>query len=212
MNVNLSEPPRLVSTRIAGEVMLLSSEPGATMRKWRELVAVYQMRLSDKMVVSASVISDYESGRGRAQEPSLCGDSCGPSSSLMKNEEADSSMNSQSLQVHPPTRSLTSANSQCLFVSSICAEQSKGKVSRAWTSMLRKSKATQSWMRKKLLRLSQTRVLPTVWSFDRACTCFHKHRKRHLADACRTSQQPQTPFGDLPRHNARRVLDTVGRV
>jgi putative transcriptional regulator len=33
------------------------------MRKWRELFAVSQMRLSDKMVVSSSVISDYESGR-----------------------------------------------------------------------------------------------------------------------------------------------------
>jgi putative transcriptional regulator len=33
------------------------------MRKWRELFAVSQMRLSDKMTVSSSVISDYESGR-----------------------------------------------------------------------------------------------------------------------------------------------------
>jgi len=33
------------------------------MRKWRELFAVSQMRLSDKMIVSGSVISDYESGR-----------------------------------------------------------------------------------------------------------------------------------------------------
>jgi putative transcriptional regulator len=33
------------------------------MRKWRELFAVSQMRLADKMVLSSSVISDYESGR-----------------------------------------------------------------------------------------------------------------------------------------------------
>jgi putative transcriptional regulator len=33
------------------------------MRKWRELFAVSQTRLSDKMLVSSSVISDYESGR-----------------------------------------------------------------------------------------------------------------------------------------------------
>jgi len=33
------------------------------MRKWRELFAVSQMSLSEKMVVSSSVISDYESGR-----------------------------------------------------------------------------------------------------------------------------------------------------
>jgi putative transcriptional regulator len=33
------------------------------MRKWRELFAVSQITLSEKMVVSSSVISDYESGR-----------------------------------------------------------------------------------------------------------------------------------------------------
>ena len=59
-----SPSPRdsVLARRIAGEI-ILSSKPGATMRKWRELFAVSQMRLSDKMVVSASVISDYESGR-----------------------------------------------------------------------------------------------------------------------------------------------------
>jgi putative transcriptional regulator len=52
----------VLARRIAGEI-ILSSKPGAAMRKWRELFAVSQMRLSDKMVVSSSVISDYESGR-----------------------------------------------------------------------------------------------------------------------------------------------------
>jgi len=52
----------VLARRIAGEI-ILSNKPGATMRKWRELFAVSQMRLSDKMVVSSSVISDYESGR-----------------------------------------------------------------------------------------------------------------------------------------------------
>jgi len=52
----------VLARRIAGEI-ILSSKPGATMRKWRELFAVSQMQLSDKMVVSSSVISDYESGR-----------------------------------------------------------------------------------------------------------------------------------------------------
>ena len=33
------------------------------MRKWRELFAVSQMSLSEKMTLSSSVISDYESGR-----------------------------------------------------------------------------------------------------------------------------------------------------
>jgi putative transcriptional regulator len=52
----------VLARRVAGEI-ILSSKPGATMRKWRELFAVSQMRLSEKMVVSSSVISDYESGR-----------------------------------------------------------------------------------------------------------------------------------------------------
>ncbi|MEM4703839.1 MAG: transcriptional regulator [Candidatus Bathyarchaeia archaeon] len=52
----------VLARRIAGEV-ILSNKPGATMRKWRELFAVSQMSLSEKMVVSSSVISDYESGR-----------------------------------------------------------------------------------------------------------------------------------------------------
>ena len=36
------------------------------MRKWRELFAVSQISLSDKMVLSSSVISDYESGRRKS--------------------------------------------------------------------------------------------------------------------------------------------------
>jgi len=36
------------------------------MRKWRELFAVSQITLSGKMVLSASVISDYESGRRKS--------------------------------------------------------------------------------------------------------------------------------------------------
>src|SRR3990170_2177124 len=52
----------VLARRIAGEV-ILSSKPGATMRKWRELFAVSQMSLSEKMLLSSAVISDYESGR-----------------------------------------------------------------------------------------------------------------------------------------------------
>lgn len=56
----------VLARRIAGEI-ILSSKPGATMRRWRELFAVSQMRLSEKMVVSSpSVISDYESGRRKS--------------------------------------------------------------------------------------------------------------------------------------------------
>jgi putative transcriptional regulator len=55
----------VLARRIAGEI-ILSSKPGATMRKWRELFAVSQMSLSDKMMLSSSVISDYESGRRKS--------------------------------------------------------------------------------------------------------------------------------------------------
>jgi len=55
----------VLARRIAGEV-ILSSKPGATLRKWRELFAVSQISLSEKMLLSASVISDYESGRRKS--------------------------------------------------------------------------------------------------------------------------------------------------
>lgn len=56
----------VLARRIAGEI-ILSSKPGATMRKWRELFAISQMSLSEKMVVSSSsLISDYESGRRKS--------------------------------------------------------------------------------------------------------------------------------------------------
>jgi putative transcriptional regulator len=55
----------VLARRIAGEI-ILSSKPGATMRKWRELFAVSQMSLSERMSLSSSVISDYESGRRKS--------------------------------------------------------------------------------------------------------------------------------------------------
>jgi putative transcriptional regulator len=62
MSASPSARESVLARRIAGEI-ILSNKPGATMRKWRELFTVSQMSLSDKMVVSSSVISDYESGR-----------------------------------------------------------------------------------------------------------------------------------------------------
>jgi putative transcriptional regulator len=55
----------VLARRIAGEI-ILSGKPGATMRKWRELFAVSQLNLSEKMGLSSSVISDYESGRRKS--------------------------------------------------------------------------------------------------------------------------------------------------
>jgi putative transcriptional regulator len=55
----------VLARRIAGEI-ILSSRPGTTMRKWRELFAVSQMNLAETMGLSASVVSDYESGRRKS--------------------------------------------------------------------------------------------------------------------------------------------------
>ena len=56
----------VLARRIAGEI-IFSTRPGSTMKKWRELFAVSQMNLSEKMLLSSStVISDYESGRRKS--------------------------------------------------------------------------------------------------------------------------------------------------
>lgn len=65
--MSVSPSVRMVlARRIAGEI-ILSNRPGATMKKWRELFALSQTRLSEKMILSSpSVISDYESGRRKS--------------------------------------------------------------------------------------------------------------------------------------------------
>jgi putative transcriptional regulator len=54
-----------LARRIAGEISL-SNDPGKTMRKWREIFHVSQVTLAEKLGVSPSVISDYESGRRKS--------------------------------------------------------------------------------------------------------------------------------------------------
>jgi putative transcriptional regulator len=51
--------------KMAGEIAL-SSDPGKTMRKWREEFSVSQNELATAMEISPSVVSDYESGRRRS--------------------------------------------------------------------------------------------------------------------------------------------------
>ncbi|PSQ39820.1 transcriptional regulator, partial [Halobacteriales archaeon QS_9_68_42] len=58
----MRDPRAELAERIAGEVAL-SEDPGATLRKWREEFDVTQTDLADELDVSASVVSDYESGR-----------------------------------------------------------------------------------------------------------------------------------------------------
>jgi predicted transcriptional regulator len=81
----------VLARRIAGEI-ILSSKPGSTMKKWRELFAVSQINLSEAMGLSSSVISDYESADEKALVQihrkfvlSLC--------KSMKEKEAASSVN-----------------------------------------------------------------------------------------------------------------------
>lgn len=50
------------AAHIAGDVVV-SGNPGDSMRKWRERIAVKQAFLAKEMGISASVLSDYESGR-----------------------------------------------------------------------------------------------------------------------------------------------------
>ncbi len=54
-----------LALRIAGEIAL-AENPGATIRKWREIFRVSQKELARKLKVGPSVISDYESGRRKS--------------------------------------------------------------------------------------------------------------------------------------------------
>lgn len=54
-----------LAKRIAGEIVL-SSNPGKTIQKWRNIFKIPQRRLADEMHVMPSVISDYESDRRKS--------------------------------------------------------------------------------------------------------------------------------------------------
>lgn len=51
-----------LAKQIAGEIVI-SADPGATFRKWREDFGISQTDLANHLDISSSVISDYESGR-----------------------------------------------------------------------------------------------------------------------------------------------------
>jgi putative transcriptional regulator len=56
------DPRRSLAQQMAGEVVL-SDDPGGTLRKWRTDFDVAQTELAERLDVSPSVVSDYESGR-----------------------------------------------------------------------------------------------------------------------------------------------------
>ncbi len=52
----------VIAKRIAGDI-LLSSDPGEAVKKWREIYGLSQIDIARLMKVSPSVVSDYERGR-----------------------------------------------------------------------------------------------------------------------------------------------------
>ena len=54
-----------IKLEIAGEITL-STDPGSTMRKWREIFGISQVRLSKHLGITVSTISDYEANRRKS--------------------------------------------------------------------------------------------------------------------------------------------------
>ncbi len=50
---------------ISGEIVM-SDDPGKTMKKWREEFSLTQKDLADRLKINTSVISDYETGRRKS--------------------------------------------------------------------------------------------------------------------------------------------------
>jgi len=61
----ISNARGLLAEKIAGEITL-SQNPGETLRKWRRNFGITQTDLSNRLGISPSVISDYESGRRKS--------------------------------------------------------------------------------------------------------------------------------------------------
>jgi len=54
-----------IKMEIAGEISL-SDDPGATMRKWREIFSISQVELAKHLGITVSTISDYEGNRRKS--------------------------------------------------------------------------------------------------------------------------------------------------
>ncbi|MEM0135755.1 MAG: helix-turn-helix domain-containing protein, partial [Thermoplasmatales archaeon] len=65
MNEEVEDVSETIMFNISGEIVM-SNDPGKTIRKWREEFNVTQKELSNKMHVNTSVISDYETGRRKS--------------------------------------------------------------------------------------------------------------------------------------------------
>ncbi|MEM4118918.1 MAG: helix-turn-helix domain-containing protein [Thermoplasmatales archaeon] len=65
MNNTVEETSESIMFNISGEIVM-SNDPGKTIKKWREEFNITQKELSSKMHVNTSVISDYETGRRKS--------------------------------------------------------------------------------------------------------------------------------------------------
>ncbi|MDD5022553.1 MAG: helix-turn-helix domain-containing protein [Candidatus ainarchaeum sp.] len=54
-----------IKLEIAGEISL-STDPGSTMRKWREIFGISQVELANYLNITVSTISDYEGNRRKS--------------------------------------------------------------------------------------------------------------------------------------------------
>jgi putative transcriptional regulator len=61
----MDDAVRLLVDKISGDI-IFSNHPGKTIKKWRNVFQVSQKELSEKLGVSPSVISDYESDRRKS--------------------------------------------------------------------------------------------------------------------------------------------------
>lgn len=59
-----------VKQEIAGEISL-SDDPGATMKKWREIFGITQVQLAKHLGITVSTISDYEGNRRKSPGTSV---------------------------------------------------------------------------------------------------------------------------------------------
>jgi putative transcriptional regulator len=64
-NLSNVEGGQQLAEKIAAEI-ILSENPGLTIKKWRETFGITQRQLADKLKLSPSVICDYESGRRKS--------------------------------------------------------------------------------------------------------------------------------------------------
>ncbi|MBI4361949.1 MAG: helix-turn-helix domain-containing protein [Euryarchaeota archaeon] len=67
-----SDVRSLLAEKIAGEITL-SPNPGETIKKWRKNFEISQVDMAQSLTVTASVVSDYESGRRKSPGTALVG-------------------------------------------------------------------------------------------------------------------------------------------